>query len=254
MPRGVNPYDEGRIQRRNFAASDNTQIVSPGLVTDGLALHLDAGNYFSYPASGTVFYDLSDQRNNGTLFNGPTFGQGDAGSIVLDGTNDYIEGGQLEPRHVSLACWFKATGAPSNNDTTGGGLILSSPIRGIDYGMFYSWLNERIVFTIESLGAIQVVTANNSILQNTIYYVTCVFDGATTSIYVNGALNVQSARVVTIAYPTSGNRNVQIGRWGDSAFPRYFKGHIYSASIYTRALTPTEVEQNFNATRARFGI
>jgi hypothetical protein len=254
MPRGINAYDEGRLQGRNVANANSSNIISPGIVTEGLVLHLDAGNYNSYPIAGTTWYNLSGIGNNGTLTNGPTYSRDGGGSIVLDGTNDYIEGGQLEPQHVSLACWFKATGAPSSNDTTGGGLILSSPIRGVDYGMFYSWLNERIVFTIESLGAIQVVTANNSILQNTIYYVTCVFDGATTSIYVNGALNVQSARVVTIAYPTSGNRNVQIGRWGDSAFPRYFKGHIYSASIYTRALTPTEVEQNFNATRARFGV
>jgi len=34
----------------------------------------------------------------------------------------------------------------------------------------------------------------------------------------------------------------------------YFKGNIAQTSIYNRALSASEILQNFNATRARFGV
>ena len=42
---------------------------SPKIVTDGLVLCLDAGNPKSYPGSGTTWYDLSGNGNNGTNSN-----------------------------------------------------------------------------------------------------------------------------------------------------------------------------------------
>lgn len=63
---------------------------SPKIVTNGLVLALDAANNKSYPGSGVTWYDLSGNGNNGTLTNGPTFNVGNLGSIVFDGTNDYV--------------------------------------------------------------------------------------------------------------------------------------------------------------------
>ena len=65
-------------------------IHSPKIITDGLVLALDAGNTKSYPGSGTVWTDLSGNNNTGTLTNGPTFNAANGGSIVFDGTNDYV--------------------------------------------------------------------------------------------------------------------------------------------------------------------
>jgi len=62
------------------------------IVTDGLVFAVDAANYESYPGSGTTWSDLVGS-NNGTLINGPTFDSGNGGSIVFDGTNDYIDCG-----------------------------------------------------------------------------------------------------------------------------------------------------------------
>ena len=64
---------------------------SPSLVTSGLVLCLDAGNPKSYPGSGTTWTDLSGRGNHGTLVNGPTFNSANGGSIVFDGSNDYVE-------------------------------------------------------------------------------------------------------------------------------------------------------------------
>jgi hypothetical protein len=64
---------------------------SPRIVTDGLVLYLDAANPRSYPGSGTTWSDLSRGGNNGVLTNGPTFNSANNGSIVFDGTNDFIQ-------------------------------------------------------------------------------------------------------------------------------------------------------------------
>ena len=56
---------------------------------------------------------------------------------------------------------------------------------------------------------------------------------------------------VTYHNSTSGNR---IGEWGYSSFQRNFNGQIYSIQVYNRELSPTEVLQNYNALKTRFGL
>ena len=77
---------------------------SPRIVTNGLVLCVDAANPRSYPGAGTAWTDLSKQGNNGTLTNGPTFDSANGGSILLDGSDDYVEvqgtaEGQTFPRN-----------------------------------------------------------------------------------------------------------------------------------------------------------
>ena len=65
-------------------------FAGPNLNTDKLILCLDAANTNSYPGSGTTWTDMSGKENDGTLTNGPTFSSDDMGSIVFDGSNDYV--------------------------------------------------------------------------------------------------------------------------------------------------------------------
>ena len=88
---------------------------SPNIITDGLVLYLDAANTKSYPGSGTTWRDLSKSQLNGTLTNGPTFNSANGGSIVFDGTNDYVDNiGDLSSfsfiqntNIFSVSFWFK---------------------------------------------------------------------------------------------------------------------------------------------------
>jgi hypothetical protein len=64
--------------------------VAPNIVTDGLVLYLDAANVKSYVSGSTTWVDIA-AGNNVTLTNGPTFNSGNNGSIVFDGTNDYVQ-------------------------------------------------------------------------------------------------------------------------------------------------------------------
>jgi hypothetical protein len=59
--------------------------------SSALQLYLDAGNASSYPGSGTAWTDLSGNSRNGTLTNGPTYSSDNGGSIVFDGSNDFVQ-------------------------------------------------------------------------------------------------------------------------------------------------------------------
>jgi hypothetical protein len=228
---------------------------NPRIVTQGLVLHLDAADKNSYPGTGTTWNDLSGFSNNGTLVNGPTFNTGDGGSIVFDGVNDFVESIPIQPTLLTLSSWFKATGVPSNNDSTGGILVVSNPqLFGgfIQYSLSYSWTQQRVFFIVQQNGGL--ATPDNSVLRNQIYNVVGVYNGQQRLIYINGILLSSENWTTNPIYPTTGNINTQIGRWGFGSFTRYFNGNIYQTSIYNRALPASEVLQNYNATKSRFGL
>ena len=257
MPRGVNMYDEGRIQQRNFAASDNIQIISPGVVTDGLVLHLDAGNYASYPASGTIWRDLSSRRNNGTLTNGPTFNANNGGAIVFDGSNDNVTTGSynygdtftisafLYPLYkfdISNICANSNTGGATN-----GFRLLINDFQTDNQNLRFQYGNGTNFDTIADPGRI---------VWSAWQHVTFVVDknAVICQIYYNGELTVSSALSFT---NFNTNAQIFIGTYANlvssgGAFNYY--GRIPFFLIYNRALSPQEVAQNFNATRTRFGI
>ena len=92
---------------------------SPHIVRDCLVLYLDAANTKSYPGSGTTWTDISGRGNNGTLTNGPTFSSDDGGSVLVDGSNDFIltprvTGTGLSNRSVSWGIWVNPSSTSGN--------------------------------------------------------------------------------------------------------------------------------------------
>ena len=87
------------------------------IITNGLVLNLDAGFSTSYPTTGTTLYDISSNGNNSTLMNGPTY---NSGSIILDGSNDYIDcgnGSSLQiTGSITVETWVYLTSLTNSND------------------------------------------------------------------------------------------------------------------------------------------
>ena len=94
--RGGSQYFNGQIKDVKFyskqlSESDIKQnYFGAPIVTDGLVFAVDANNIVSYPKSGTAWYNLTGSVASGSLVNGPTFSQLNGGSIVFDGTDDYV--------------------------------------------------------------------------------------------------------------------------------------------------------------------
>lgn len=252
MPRGVNTQDEGRIQGRNVVNANSSNIVAPGIVTDGLVLHLDAGNYESYPIAGTTWYDLSGRGNNGTLTNGPTYDRDGGGTINLDGTNDYVNFGQVLPINGpwALTAWCKFSKLNAIQ------VILSRSAGSPNYEQNYIiYLRSNNKFgATTSANSYRYVEGTTIANLGVWYFVVGVYDAAKVlSIYVNGVFE-GSATALTEDPPTTGGQYVLLSA-ANGAEPTYFIGaKVPLASIYNRALTPSEVSQNFNALRSRFNI
>ena len=99
----------------------------PSIITQGLVLALDAADRNSYPGSGTTWTDLSGNGNTGTLTNGPTYNSANGGSIVFDGSNDYVNFSynsslNIGGLNITLSSWVRPTSLVNLN--AGGGIIV----------------------------------------------------------------------------------------------------------------------------------
>ena len=226
---------------------------NPLIVTDGLVLALDAGNTKSYNAgiSTTAWNDLSGRGNIGIMTNGPTYSSANGGSIVFDGINDAVSLGSFPGYNQnvgSIAMWI--------NPISGGRIFsqyLSDTNRHrIAYSAVYS-------LSIDTSSGLSFSSNNDSVPPNNWSNITYTYDfnNGLFSIYVNGTLNVGISSTVS-APSIVGEITLGCAKDFDVGTPTnyfsFYSGNISQVSIYNKALTSSEVQQNFNALRGRFGI
>lgn len=224
-----------------------TEYAGKKIVTDGLVLCLDAADRNSYVSGSTTWNDLAGS-NNGTLTNGPTFSTDGGGSILFDGVDDYVDCGSSNLNigdSVTVDTWLYFN-------------TLSGYITWFSYGGFVPG-----GFVVQRAGdANRLRFAWN---QSSPFY-----DGpsfTTTGQWVNMCVVVKEGSQVewyvntfkTLAgtistFAPSNPNTVEIGRRTDSGGIQYVDGKVSSTKIYNRALSTSEVLQNYNATKGRFGL
>jgi len=228
-------------------------------VTDNLVLSLDAANIKSYIGSGTTWSDLSGNGNNGTLTNGPTFTGSFGGSIVFDGSNDYVQNsspnlGITGNASATLSCWFYYTGAsPTQYNAL------------LQYGNGSS-AGDTFALGLNGVGAYDVnfqFNAGNFTRSNSNVYLPNTWNNlvgtktpgaanTTTKLYLNGVeLTIAESSTIT---PNVVSRVIRVGRWTNDGYPSYYTGRVSNCSIYNRALSASEILQNYNSNKSRFGL
>jgi len=228
---------------------------SPLIVRDGLVLCLDAANPRSYPKSGTTWSDLAG-ANDGTLTNGPTFDADDKGSIVFDGSNDYINLGDVldaKSGDYTFGSWSRLTSLNSSNR------MIMDKRSGTDRILLYSTHTTGYIIAAIGDGS-QIFLASDNIDHRGGTWRNYIFTVNRTSnlliLYRNGVL-VASADISGLG-DQNNSINFLIGAGylsGSSPNGAYhWQGNISNTLIYNRALTASEVLQNYNATRGRYGI
>ena len=227
------------------------EIWPVSIVTDGLVLHLDAGNSNSYPGSGTTWTDLSGNGNNGTLTNGPTYDSSNGGSIVFDGNNDYVNLGDLDlPASFTLSIWFKGNTTQPQQFC---GLLNKSGNGFGAWGLYgdanSSYVRFGFINTSNSLREISN-TNFNDIKANTWVNYVGTYDFSNLRLYRNG---VEIASAVETTNPVSTNDTASIG-YRVALSANAYAGLVSNAKIYNKALTPSEVTQNFDALKGRYGL
>jgi hypothetical protein len=230
---------------------------NPRIVTDGLVLALDAGNTKSYPGSGTTWTDLSGQGNNGSLVNGVGYNSGNGGSLSFDKINDHISGTPINRLSTAtFEIWFNTSSVSTNS---GARQYLYTQQRNPPTLAQYTYQERQGVMIRGNVLQVQYFNGSNnanSLLGTTIlspniwYCVSVVINGTDNKMFLNGvieATNSAASSSVTV------NQSF-VGRRGDAQGNDYFGGKIAIVRDYNKALTASEIQQNFNATRSRFGI
>ena len=199
------------------------------IVTDGLVLHLDAANPWSYDGNSVYWRDLSG-NNNGTLINGLTYNNLNKG-IIFNGVNDYIQLSNSFTFEInySISIWIDLTNASTTQYFLGG------PNMGVRYNG-----TSFLVFNGESgwselnwtkINDVINLTIIRDTLNNFDFYINTVYIGKT---IMGGTLSP------IINY---------IGMRHDGF---YFNGNISNIQFYNKRLSQSQILQNYNSTKLRF--
>lgn len=226
---------------------------NPSIVTNGMVLCLDAGNTKSYSGSGTTWTDLSGSGNTGTLTNGPTFSSTNGGSIVFDGTDDFITCG--DPASLAFGIGnFTLTFATyaTAYGFQGGSYVGKGDGTSIGFDFRDS---QFFIYGASGL----IAQMNFSATLNVWEHHTIVFDRSSSpyvkhykngvsfaTSHTNNSANISSS--ITTTQP------LRIGLSVAGGPTRYFNGRIPMVLLHNLALTSSQVLQNFSAIRGRFGL
>jgi hypothetical protein len=221
------------------------------IVTNGLVFYIDAFNEDSYPGSGTTANDLTLNQNNGTLTNGVGF---DGKSFTFDGVNDYININSIisliqNDTQGTIEVWVKYSNIVNNMTIFSFGrtsAVTTIGLRILSDG--------RFTFYYELNGVVQwnnLATSNTSNIGKWTH-LTLSQDGVNAKLYFNGEMTTSSGIDTTLWLSNQSFNVGNVGRSQNTSAGRYWDGDISNVKYYNRALSSSEVLQNYNALKSRY--
>jgi hypothetical protein len=219
-------------------------ISGPFSIPDGLIYHIDPANPKSYIGAGTTIYDLSGNGNTSNFTNGAFYQNYQKGVVVVDGFNDYISTPLFNiSSAVSVSVWIKNVALDS--------IVFGASGSGVNYAnseyIFYYYSNTALRIQGNNAGPFKEYYFSNINL-NTWHNLVMTRDASNNMrVYFNGIGSTTGA----LSYSGTMQMN-QIGRY--STFNNIYnaKGSIGEVKIYNRALSASEVLQNYNASKKRY--
>ena len=221
----------------------SANIATKSIVTNGLIFYIDAANYKSYITGSSNWRDLTSYNVTGSLVNGPTL---DQYSLSFDGVNEYgvfENAGKFNITETTWGAWVYTT--KNDNET----IISAEGASTYGYG-FRNRTGPNIYWTLGYPGfGYACQTSYGS--TNTWFYVTGTASPTTMKIYLNGVYKAQT----TVSSIPNSTSPLYIAYYLYPFGPNnYFAGKISNVHIYNRVLTDTEILQNYNAIKGRFGL
>jgi hypothetical protein len=223
---------------------------SPNIVTNGLVLALDASDPKSYPGSGTTWFDRSGNASNATLVNGVAYNSDNRGSLLFDGSNDYVD--FTAPNlgtTTTVEMWCKLGSGYTNKMIMG-------------WNLYDVWCgNGHIGYNTAASDVYGISSSSVSLLGLIGNWKQYVFEMRSDVSYINNKIYI-NAVLQTLSQQTGGqnsnNRNFNSGNgrisgWrASTSYPIPMNCSCFR--VYNRALSVDEIAQNFNATKGRFGL
>lgn len=230
-----------------------------GIIKEGLVLNLDAAKQDSYPKSGTIWSDLSSNGYNGTLINGTSFTKDNGGALVFDGVDDYgripyNSNFNLSNTNYTLEGWFNSNSFSS----TAGQILISKDTYGVNFDWaLYIFNSTTLIFYSNGTATNVTATVPTMSTGQWYHYVVTSISGVI-RIYLNSILY----KTQSMSTSNSSQVYVTLGRYSwngptdsPSGIPGgYINGKIPILRIYRKGLNDSEVLQNYNALKGRFGL
>jgi hypothetical protein len=219
-------------------------LSAPGVVTSNLILRLDPDDSASYPGTGTTWTDLAGTAENLTLYGSPTYTAGTPSYFTFNGTTQYANTattGIVNTTAYTKSAWFYLNGYQDNNIFSGDGhFIYMGPQAGTDKKIYCGHADWSIFTNYPSTATIDL---------NTWYNVTLTFSTTNgMALYINGVLDSTYTTVKT-AHPGTGT--VSVAAYGSG---NLLNGRIGKLLCYNTELSAFEVLQNYNSSRATYGL
>lgn len=213
-------------------------------VTDGVVTRLDGvNNANGSHGTSTTWADISGNSKDGTIMDG-TWG---VNYLEFNGTSSWVDLGVMNSNYQTLEATFSPYVVPTeesciigNWETGGGGIQIDDNgyIRGSYYiGEHYETITSQV----------KVVVGNK-------YHVAVTYNGSAVILYVNGV--EQGKILVSGKIKVPENSTVMalgVNPNGSKAASGFFKGTIYNAAVYNKALTAAQVKINADAGKALAG-
>ena len=239
----------------------------PDVVEDGLVLCLDAGNTKSYGGSGTTWTDLSGQGNNANRTNstevvynsngwfdwtdGPSY-DSTQGCFTLPG-NSFTLGANFT---IEVWNYYDSASTPAGNPWEGGNLWTNSASADWNGG---AGGNNGFLFGYSSFiykntsGTQTYASYSPSPSTQNWHQHALVVNSGTGTVYVDTSSVATLSNFRTIGQ-SNGTLGIGIADKSSSTYRGEYLGFISIVRVYTQSLTAAEVQQNYNATRSRFGL
>jgi hypothetical protein len=244
----------GTVINNTAMTAGNVPTASAvSVVTNGLQLYYDASVASSITSTSVT--DLSGNSKTGTLTAAGMYSSGiNGGVFTFNGTNQILDTTYTPSYIWSIQQAFYNT---DNYLVWNRGLFStynpSGPYDGLYIGTGNSYIPATAGFHYYADNNTEVrLTPQSTWVINTWYIITAVSNGSNVSIYLNG----NTTPINSYAVATSNKYNLVIGqtRFNAGAGGDFWKGYIANTLVYNKALSVSEITQNYNALKGRFGL
>ncbi len=223
------------------------------IIRDSLVLYLDAANVKSYSGSGTDWYDLSGNGNNGINYGLDYLSDIANGCFEYYASADrtYISENLIENcTSMSMSAWFMMSGAANNTWRCVVHKGTDSSVGGSKYWTGFSNTN-KIVSTIGSEDLSRNYLAGDTGVVGEYgkwYNTISTWDGNIVKVYLDGNY-IKQYDLANLANTTAPTR---LGGCNDRGGYQIY-GKIGTVAIYkNKALSEEEVKHNYNALKGRY--
>ena len=222
-----------------MAANYGTSIVTNSSLT-----LVDAANPRSYPGTGTTWRDLSGNGNTFALTGTPPSYNAN-GYFTFNGSTQSTSIAGFNPTvsQYSMICWIYSA---ANHNTVNGICMGRNGTSAYGIGLGFGSATNQLGYNWATLTTYN--WSSGLIIPNNQWSMVAISTTTTSAtLYLNNQFATNSHAASSFTFP-----GITLGN--DPGFSRYFNGNIAAAQVYNRALSRSEIQQNFNAYRGRYGI